>query len=162
MTAAASRSALAAGLLLLVAVLLVRVVLAPRYPLLDGTLEVARDGGATVATARWATDGPVPERRRDCTTTVLVLPPPGALQVRAEGDAAALEPGAREVERVLDQYGRVLPADLPSRVRAWALPAGEAGSLTATWDGGGDPSAVRAWVAPVCPETVHGIVELSR
>jgi hypothetical protein len=159
----ARRAALVTALVLAAAVVLLRVVLPPRYPVVDGTLRVAADGPGVTATATWATDGPVPERRRDCTTAVLVLPPAGAGDARYAGEAVPLASGAREVRRVLDQYGEVLPPDLPARVAAWALPAVEQGRLEWRWERAADAGAgVRAWVAPVCPETVHGIVELTR
>ncbi len=157
------RTALAAAVVLAVAVLLVRVVLPPRYPSVEGTLRVTATDGAVSARGAWATDGPVPERRRDCTTTVVVLPPPGTGATRWSGDAVPLAPDAPEVRRVLDQYAGVLPPELPLRLAAWALPAAASGALRWEWDGAGDAGAgLRAWVAPVCPETVHGLTELRR
>ncbi len=143
----------------------VRLATPARYPAIDGTLvvtaQVGTDGGTVEAVATWAAGGPVPPARRTCTNVVLALPPHGARSPQSDG-AAPTPTSAEPVRRVLDQYGDVLPPDLPQRAQAWLAPgASGRGALTVRWDGATSASP-RVWVAAVCPEAVHGFVELRR
>lgn len=149
-----------------------------RFPAVDGMLDVAveADGPGPVrlvARAAWAPLSEVSPERAGCRLVALVQLPGGELPAAVEVAPGSATTGwTPDAQRVREQYAEVLPPpllrQLAARPVAVLVDDPGAGTMSLTWTfvpgtvAQASAADVRLFLAPVCDDAVHGLVELGR
>ncbi len=146
--------------LVVLVVVALRVVTPPRFPPYDGSVAGAAAPGR-VTKVSWDVAGSIPGELAACRWVVIVAVDGGGDAVRraTTGGRPVVARRDRSVERVLEQYGGVLPAGTVPRARTFVLDV-PARTLMIAWRQGVGVAPPATWISAVCPHAVYGIVQL--